>query len=136
MSFEKHDTGHVLWFVYDEGVLFFKEMATIKQKRAVAFMAENGGNVSKAMRDAGYRHETAKVPSKLTNSKGFKEAAKPFVEQLEKEIQAALEEMTSKRKGANYNELSSTVQGFKKLQQLLLGEATDNLKIEVVESYA
>lgn len=36
-------------------------------------MVENGGNVSMAMRDAGYSEKTAKTPTKLTKSKGFKE---------------------------------------------------------------
>lgn len=48
-------------------------MATEKQKKAVDNMAENGGNVSKAMKDAGYSDETAKTPQKLTESKGFRE---------------------------------------------------------------
>jgi phage terminase small subunit len=41
---------------------------TTKQKLAVKNMVENGGNVSKAMRDAGYSVQTAKSPSKLTSS--------------------------------------------------------------------
>lgn len=32
---------------------------------------EYGGNVSKAIRDAGYSPETAKTPSKLTNTRGL-----------------------------------------------------------------
>ena len=48
-------------------------MATIKQKKAYNELVENGGNVSKAMRDANYSIETAKTPSKLTKSKGFQE---------------------------------------------------------------
>lgn len=43
-------------------------MATIKQKRAVAKIVENGGNVSKGMRDAGYSPATAENPKKLTES--------------------------------------------------------------------
>src|SRR5579859_6381440 len=46
-------------------------MPTTKQKRAVANMVENGGNVSKAMRDAGYSPATAKTPKKLTATRGF-----------------------------------------------------------------
>lgn len=46
-------------------------MATIKQKKALDKLVENGGNASKAMRDAGYSIETAKDPGKLTRSKGF-----------------------------------------------------------------
>lgn len=48
-------------------------MSTEKQKRAIEKMAENGGIVSKAMRDVGYSEQTAKSPNKLTDSKGFKE---------------------------------------------------------------
>lgn len=44
---------------------------SIKQKKALAIMVENGGNVSKAMREAGYSPKTAKNPNKLTSSKKF-----------------------------------------------------------------
>ena len=46
-------------------------MPTLKQQIALQKTVENGGNVSKAMKDAGYTHETARNPDKLTNSKGF-----------------------------------------------------------------
>lgn len=46
-------------------------MATMRQKRALDKIVENGGNVSKAMRDVGYSAETAKSPAKLLDSKGF-----------------------------------------------------------------
>jgi phage terminase small subunit len=45
---------------------------TTKQKRAMVNMVENGGNASRAMIDAGYSPATAKNPSKLTTSKGYK----------------------------------------------------------------
>lgn len=41
---------------------------TVKQTKAIKNAVENGGNVSKAMRDAGYSPQTAKNPSKLTES--------------------------------------------------------------------
>lgn len=46
-------------------------MATTKQKKALELVVENGGNVSKAMRDAGYSEQTAKTPQKLTQSQAF-----------------------------------------------------------------
>ena|ERR1700742_3830132 len=46
-------------------------MATLKQKRALAKVVENGGNVSKAMREAGYSKGTIENPSKLTKSKAW-----------------------------------------------------------------
>jgi len=49
-------------------------MATERQKKAVKNLVENGGIVSKAMRDAWYTDATAKTPQKLTESVWFKEA--------------------------------------------------------------
>lgn len=51
-------------------------MATLKQKRALDVVGENGGNVSKAMEAVGYSKMTAKTPQKLTNSKGWQELMK------------------------------------------------------------
>lgn len=48
-------------------------MATMKQKLAYKKVVENGGNISKAMKDAGFSPATAKTPQKLTESKGWKE---------------------------------------------------------------
>lgn len=48
-------------------------MATVRQRKAVQNLAENGGIVSKAMRDAGYSEISSATPKKLTNSKGFQE---------------------------------------------------------------
>ena len=53
-------------------------MPTQKQENAVAEMVENGGIASKAMRDVGYSVNTAKSPSKLTNSKGYKELCEKY----------------------------------------------------------
>jgi len=48
-------------------------MPTIKQKKAVDNLVGNGGNVTRAMREAGYAEDTLNTPQKLTESKGFKE---------------------------------------------------------------
>ncbi len=48
-------------------------MASAKQKLAFKFMVENGGNISKAMRSAGYSANTAKTPQKLTRTKAWQE---------------------------------------------------------------
>jgi hypothetical protein len=44
---------------------------TVKQQKALANLVENGGNVSKAMRDAGYSAAMVKNPQKLTQSQAF-----------------------------------------------------------------
>jgi len=46
---------------------------TAKQRCAINNTVENGGNISKAMRDAGYSTKTAKNPKKLTASKAWNE---------------------------------------------------------------
>ena len=48
-------------------------MATIRQRKAVNNLVGNGGNITKAMRDAKYSENTLNTPQKLTESKGFKE---------------------------------------------------------------
>jgi len=48
-------------------------MATLRQRKAFKNIVENGGIVSKAMRDAGYSDKTAKTPQKLTESVAYQE---------------------------------------------------------------
>lgn len=48
-------------------------MATVKQKKAINKLVETGGNVSRAMVLGGYSEATAHTPSKLTDSRAFKE---------------------------------------------------------------
>lgn len=48
-------------------------MATEKQKAVARKIVENHGSVSGAMKDAGYKNNTAKNPKNLTNSKGWQE---------------------------------------------------------------
>ena len=48
-------------------------MATVRQKKAVEAMVGTGGNVTKAMLEAGYSPNTANTPQKLTESDGYRE---------------------------------------------------------------
>ena len=48
-------------------------MATERQKKAIEYVVENGGNVSQAMIKANYSPKTAKTPQKLTQSKAWEE---------------------------------------------------------------
>lgn len=50
-----------------------KLKGTSKQLKALDNMLENGGNVSKAMRDAGYSEATAKNPQKFKKTEVFKQ---------------------------------------------------------------
>lgn len=44
---------------------------TVKQSKAMTYALENGGNVSKAMTQAGYSKAMAKNPQKLTRSQAW-----------------------------------------------------------------
>lgn len=48
-------------------------MATQRQRAAMAKILEKPGSVSAAMREVGYSENTARNPSDLTESKGFRE---------------------------------------------------------------
>lgn len=52
---------------------------TVKQKLAAKKVVENGGNVSRAMIEAGYSPATAKSPQKLTESKGWEELMEKYL---------------------------------------------------------
>lgn len=52
---------------------------TVKQQVAVKKVVENGGNVSKAMKDAGYSPATAKTPQKLTQSKAWMQLMEEYL---------------------------------------------------------
>jgi hypothetical protein len=52
---------------------------TIRQKLVATKMVENGGNVGKAMLEAGYSKAMAKNPQKLTRSKGWLEATEGLI---------------------------------------------------------
>lgn len=68
--------------------LVYTSGMTIKQDKAIAELVENGGNVSKAMRQAGYSPATAKTPQKLTQSKAYKQK----IEQLAKANNVTIEQ--------------------------------------------
>lgn len=78
-------------------------MATAKQKLAVSKMAENGGNVSRAMLEAGYTPVTAATPKKLTTSKGFQELADQYLP--DNMLLEALKEDIESKKGNRKAEL-------------------------------
>lgn len=52
---------------------------TLKQQKAIENAVENGGNISKAMRDAGYSPATAKNPDKLTKSDAWQELMEKYL---------------------------------------------------------
>lgn len=103
---------------------------TIKQEKAFNELVGNGGNVNKAMLDAGYSEATAHTPQKLTDSEGFKLLADDFVTKLKKERERAIKAMTTKDLDkVRYESIADVVDKLTKNIQLLTGEATDRTVI-------
>ena len=100
-------------------------MATQKQKRAIDNAVENGGNVSKAMRDAGYSPNTAKNPSKLTNTNAWAELMDAYLP--DDMLLRALSDDIEKKEGNRKAELEL---GFKlKGKMVEKSEAKVNLEV-------
>lgn len=74
--------------------------ATDRQKKALDNLVKNGGNVSKAMRDAGYSEKTAKTPKKLTESVAFAELLEAYLpdDMLLRALSDDIEEKKANRK--------------------------------------
>ena len=54
-------------------------MATVKQRKAIANAVENGGNITKAMRDAGYAETTVNNPVNLTKTNAWQELMEAYL---------------------------------------------------------
>jgi len=103
-------------------------MATIKQKKVISKIIENRGNVSRAMRESGYTEASAKNPKNLTESKGYKEAVSPFVQQMMEERQRLLDSMTTEDlTSVKYKDKTDSVDKLTKNIQLLTGGSTENV---------
>ena len=94
-------------------------MATEKQKKALDKLVENRGNVSKAMRDAGYDDTTAKNPKNLTESKGYKELLAEYGLTHELVVTALVDDINAKRKNRTAElKLASDILGLAQPQKV------------------
>lgn len=88
-------------------------MSTTKQREVFKKMVENGGNMGKIMREAGYSEAMAKNPHKITQSKGFREILEQY----------GLDDVTLFKKHKELLESKKIIRTFNK----------DGLKIETEE---
>lgn len=88
-------------------------------------MVENGGNVSKAMRDAGYSPQTAKVPQKLTNSAGFAELLEEYLPD-----DMLLRALSDDIEGKELNRKAELELAFK-LKGKMVDKSESNVSVEV-----
>ena len=54
-------------------------MATVKQKKALGNVLVNGGNITQAMRDAGYSEATVNNPKNLTRSTAWQDLMETYL---------------------------------------------------------
>lgn len=107
-------------------------MPTQRQINAVKELAEDGRNKGKALLRAGYSIKTVDRPKKVTESKGFKEAAKDFVNELKKERNRIIKAMSERNlKKVDYDKLSAAMDRIVKNEQLLSGGATERVDAQI-----
>lgn len=97
-------------------------MSTYKQRLTLDKMVENGGNVSRAMIEAGYSPNTAKTPQKLTESVGFIELCEEKGLTNDLLVEALIEDIKTK-KGNRKAELEL---GFKIKGHLIRNNSKDS----------
>ncbi len=109
-------------------------MPTEKQKKAVGEIVENSRNKGEALLNAGYSKNTSIKPSQVTESKGFKEVAKPFLDKAESERQRLIDSMTNQALDkVTYNHKSEAIARLTKDIQLLGGKPTEIIETELDE---
>jgi len=102
-------------------------MPTPKQKTAAKKIGENRRNkktLGKILEESGYSEHTTTKPSQVTESAGFKEAAKPIIQQLEEARQQALNRMKQTVDKASYADTTRTAKDFTTTIELLGGKPT------------
>lgn len=83
--------------------------------------------------DAGYSEKAAEQPSRVLESKGYKEAAKPFVEQMEAERQRLMDSLRVKNlDSVVYKDHVSALDTLTKNIQLLSGKNTEKIEVNTV----
>ncbi len=111
-----------------------KKEPTIKQKLAMELVVENGGNVSKAMRDAGYSPATAKNPDKLTSSQSWQDLMDAYLP--DDMLLRALSDDIEKKEGNRTAELTLAVKMKGKLTDKVdLNNPDGNLKTIIINKY-
>ena len=104
---------------------------TIRQKRTAQLAVENGGNITQAMRDAGYAEATVNNPSNVTATASWKELMEAYLpddmllralaDDIEKKVGNRTAELTLavKMKGRLIEKIDQT-SGGEKIQPILV----------------
>lgn len=101
-------------------------MATLKQKLALKQIVDNHGNISAAMRQVGYKENTAKNPKNLTESQGFMELCEEFGLTDDLLTKALVQDIKAK-KGNRVREIELGYKVRGRLKEQKDGNTTNNL---------
>lgn len=108
---------------------------TPKQQKAAQLLAENGRNGKPTrskgaiLKEVGYSDDICKTPNDVTNSIGFKEAAKPFVQELIEQRAKAVARATKTVGQASYSDAIKGIDKLTKNIELLSGRHTERVDI-------
>lgn len=110
-------------------------MATIKQRKAIANAVENGGNITKAMRDAGYAETTINNPVNLTKTSAWQDLMEAYLpdDMLLRALSDDIEKKESNRKAEL--ELAFKLKG-KMVEKAEINNPDGNLKTIIINKYA
>ena len=104
-------------------------MATEKQRKLVDKVVENGGNVSRAMVQAGYSEASAKNPQKYINSDGVKELFEEYGLTRELVVTALVDDINAKRRNRTPElKLASDILGLAQPQKIDMTSGGEPLK--------
>lgn len=111
-------------------------MSTIKQQIAAHKIVENRGNVSKSMMQAGYSKTTAKNPSNLLDSKGFKDIAAQSGLDQNLIINCLVEDIKNKPGQRKQElELAAKLLGLFKQEDSIMQENKPNPIAQILEAF-
>ncbi len=103
--------------------------ASVRQKAALTNLVANGGNVAKAMRDAGYSPATARTPKKLLGASSISSEILIIAELLKEERKRALSNLSKKIKDAKYGDLVDATYKITKTLNLIEGKPTEKIEV-------
>jgi hypothetical protein len=103
-----------------------------KAGKAAKIYYENLGKISKgeAIRQAGYAESVSKTPKYVTKQEEWQSVELEFIERLDLEMNAILENLPDKRKKAAYGEFVTSLEKLFRIKQLLSGKPTDNVHLD------
>lgn len=107
--------------------------ASLRTKKAVQLLVENGGNKGKALKDAGFSKAVQKNPDKVFGSQAAKAEIAPILDAMIAHRDSVLRLMKTKVRSANYGTLSMALRNLTHDIQLLGGKATDRIDLPVSE---